>query len=412
MLRLMRFSRVAPLLLLMLAAPALAQTPTTTREAEKHLDNLERELRDNKSRMADLEREAAKLAEEDFSLRRQLIRASEAVREREADLSALETRLGDLDAQEARLRNGLAARADSRGRLVSGLVRLSRRPALSWLDPRVDAGDAVRGAVLLRATLPIIEKRAAEIRDELNDLRALRAEIEDQRRIARDAASSLDSEREKVTALLEERKSRSIAAQSEKADTARRLATIAAEAKSIRELQAKLERQRVENERRLREERLALGVEAPEAPARRLNPGQLRGFPKKASGALTSPVIGRLARVFGMRDSVGEKTEGVDIQTRADAQVVAPYDGEIVFAGPFVGYGRMLMIKHKGDYFSMLAGLGRLDVAVGDVVLEGEPIGVMSGKGASATLYYELRRRDRPVDPQPWLDRRTGKGIG
>jgi len=108
---------------------------------------------------------------------------------------------------------------------------------------------------------------------------------------------------------------------------------------------------------------------------------------------------------------VGEQTEGVEIKTRAGAQVVAPFDGEIVFADRFGGYGRMLMIRHRGDYISTLAGLGRLDVAVGDLVLEGEPLGVMA-EDAAPSLYLELRRKARPIDPKPWLARRNGDGIG
>lgn len=412
----MRALRVALLCCLALAAPAVAQTPTTEREAETLLDRLERELRENKSRMATLEREAAELAEEDIDLRRRLIRASEAVQAREADLSALESRLADLDAREAALRTTLNQGAASRGRLVSGLVRLSRRPPLSWLDPRVDSGDAVRSAVLLRAALPMIRERAEDMRAELANLTALRAEIEDQRRAASVAAEDLQSERARVASLLDERQSRSLATAAEKAETARRLATIAGEARSIEELQAKLERERLEKERRLRAEREAQGVQvastAATAPARRLNPGQIRGFPRAAAGALSAPVVGRIVRLFGVEDAVGEKTEGIDIRTRPQATVVSPFDGEVVFAGPFGGYGRMLLIRHKGDYFSMLAGMARLDVAVGDVVLEGEPVGLMSGRREDAVLYMELRRRDRPVDPGPWLDRGQGKEVG
>ena len=36
----------------------------------------------------------------------------------------------------------------------------------------------------------------------------------------------------------------------------------------------------------------------------------------------------------------------------------------------------------------------------------GEPLGVMpeaAGDGPAGKLYIELRREDRPVDPQPWL---------
>jgi septal ring factor EnvC (AmiA/AmiB activator) len=52
----------------------------------------------------------------------------------------------------------------------------------------------------------------------------------------------------------------------------------------------------------------------------------------------------------------------------------------------------------------VLAGLDRLDVAAGQRLLAGEPIGVLAGSGGSgASLYVELRRNGQPVDPRPWF---------
>ncbi|MBU0859836.1 MAG: peptidoglycan DD-metalloendopeptidase family protein [Alphaproteobacteria bacterium] len=72
------------------------------------------------------------------------------------------------------------------------------------------------------------------------------------------------------------------------------------------------------------------------------------------------------------------------------------------FSGPFKNYGNMIIIEHKKDYHSLIAGLTRLDVREGTSVNAGEPVGSLpssSSRGGKPTLYYELRQKGRPVNP-------------
>jgi septal ring factor EnvC (AmiA/AmiB activator) len=87
-----------------------------------------------------------------------------------------------------------------------------------------------------------------------------------------------------------------------------------------------------------------------------------------------------------------------------------------MFAGPFRGYGQMLIIAANGGYHVLLAGLANIDGVVGQVVLAGEPVGRMvSGRESNVQqgnkpkgyggerLYIEFRRNGVPVDPAPWF---------
>ncbi|MHA1108162.1 MAG: murein hydrolase activator EnvC family protein [Alphaproteobacteria bacterium] len=116
------------------------------------------------------------------------------------------------------------------------------------------------------------------------------------------------------------------------------------------------------------------------------------------------PVRGRIVRSFGQKDGIGGAAKGITIRARRSAQVIAPQAGAIVFAGPFKGLGQLLIIEHARGYHTLLAGLARIDAEVGDRVLTGEPVGVLSASvGGRPALYVELRRRGRPVNPLPWL---------
>ena len=104
---------------------------------------------------------------------------------------------------------------------------------------------------------------------------------------------------------------------------------------------------------------------------------------------------------FGDSTGLGHRSQGITLRTRQGAQVVAPYDGRVVFAGPFRNYGLILIISHGDGYHTLLAGLSKLQAVVGQDLLTGEPMGMM-GRGNKRSLYIELRRKGMAINPTPW----------
>ena len=84
------------------------------------------------------------------------------------------------------------------------------------------------------------------------------------------------------------------------------------------------------------------------------------------------------------------------------AQVTSPFDGSVIFAGPFRGYGNLIIIDHGQGYLTLLAGLESMDVDVGQMLLAGEPVGQMPDS-KEAKLYVELRHNNHPIDPMAWF---------
>jgi murein hydrolase activator len=123
---------------------------------------------------------------------------------------------------------------------------------------------------------------------------------------------------------------------------------------------------------------------------------------------VSAPITGRFAAAGG-----GEPAgQGLRLAARGGAEAVAPFDGRVVYAGPFRNRGVVLIIRHGGLYHTVLVGLGRVDVAPGEWVLAGEPVGAMpdaADKRSDRPLYFELHHDGSPVDPQPWL---TGSDEG
>ncbi|MSO89819.1 MAG: hypothetical protein EXQ89_07640 [Rhodospirillaceae bacterium] len=87
-----------------------------------------------------------------------------------------------------------------------------------------------------------------------------------------------------------------------------------------------------------------------------------------------------------------------------------PMQGIVAFAGPFRQYGEILILDHGDGYHSLIAGLARVDSVPGQWVAAGEPIGVMGRpNGGVPSLYVELRRREQPINPLPWIAARNEK---
>ncbi|MDX1710123.1 MAG: peptidoglycan DD-metalloendopeptidase family protein [Rhodovibrionaceae bacterium] len=134
-------------------------------------------------------------------------------------------------------------------------------------------------------------------------------------------------------------------------------------------------------------------------------PANIRSLPAQARPVLLPPVRGRIEKLFGQPDpKTGVTSKGITLTARDGAQVVAPFDGQVAYAGQFRGYGSILILEHAGGYHTLLAGLTQINAVTGQWVLAGEPIGRLNKiDGDGPRLYVELRRESQPINPLPWL---------
>jgi septal ring factor EnvC (AmiA/AmiB activator) len=134
---------------------------------------------------------------------------------------------------------------------------------------------------------------------------------------------------------------------------------------------------------------------------------------------LPLPVNGVKIRDFGASDGRGGIEKGLSVATRAGAQVTAPCDGWVVYAGSFRSYGQLLILDAGGGYHVLLMGMERISVDPGQFVLTGEPVAAM-GAGPQITaapgssqpvLYVEFRKDGTPIDPSPWWATNEGEKV-
>ena len=431
-----------------------AAVPAGAQAQQKQLEEIERALRQDRTRAETLKRKADKLAREIQALRVESVAAARSAQDHEADMSALEAQLLELEDREREKVATLSARRVQLGQTLAALQRIAVQPSEALLLSPTSPVDTVRSGMLLRTAIPAIEARAAALREQLDELQGLRLRIAARRSQLSETAAARTEDRKRLETLIA-RKSKMLASATDGLKAAReRAARLASRAKDLRDLMDRVEREAAERaarekaarekaardqaareraaqerkaqerteqaaqeaEKRAAQESAAQEREAQEREAEAqvalAQPPNIRPFPS-SGGSLVLPARGRIKTRFGQ--SLGNRgaARGVVIAARGGAQVVAPFDGKVVYAGVFRSYGQILIIEHGGRYHTLLAGMDRVDAVVGQWLLAGEPVGVLGApRGSGPELYLELRHAGQPINPLPWLATTGDKARG
>jgi septal ring factor EnvC (AmiA/AmiB activator) len=120
-------------------------------------------------------------------------------------------------------------------------------------------------------------------------------------------------------------------------------------------------------------------------------------------GALDWPMDGSVVRRFGR----GSASNGIEIAAVEGASALAVHDGTVAFAGPFSGFGNLVIVDHGSQNFTLYGDLLEIGVKKGARIDHGQPVGTAGPiPSGSDGIYFELRVDGQPVDPLQWLKRR------
>ena len=121
---------------------------------------------------------------------------------------------------------------------------------------------------------------------------------------------------------------------------------------------------------------------------------------------LIAPLIGKISKRFGEKkeDDI-LASQGVEISAPAGTPVQAIHTGEVVFSDWLRGFGLLLIVDHGNNYMSLYGNAEALLKTKGDQVESGELIAEAGNSGArkESGIYFEIRHRGQPIDPEPWL---------
>jgi septal ring factor EnvC (AmiA/AmiB activator) len=353
-----------------------------------------------------LKRRAATLKNDLNSASQNRIKVARTVQNLERKLSELESEIKDLNSLEREKKELLDNRYKQSDNVLMALQRISRLPLEAMVAYPSGTKNVIRTAILLRAAVPKIEYQAKRLREDLVSLAKTRKMIAFRKIQLDKAGSEFKSKRATLDGLIKEKFSEHKKTVAKRYAEKRKVTKLASRAKNLRDLFGNLEEDKLNLNKISKNKSFASlrqkNLRSPDFDI----PVDLKPF-ALARGSLLYPVAGRTSGQYGESVRRGMTRKGLIIETRASAQVVAPYGGKVVFAGNFRGYGQLLIIDHGEGYHTLLSGMKRIDGVMGQYLRLGEPIGVMGNLGANRPkLYVELRRNNQPINPKPWLIRK------
>ncbi len=385
------------------------------------LDEIERSIVLSRERVEELKLEIEEMRGDRSRQNAALIEAAERVKRAETDIAALESRLDDLIVSEIEVRGRLDGADASIANVLAALERISHSPPPALMVDPADALGSARGALLISAILPQLTERADGVTADLNRLTEIKTAALAEEAQLRANFQILEEEQLRIATLIVARRQGEQAITAELAAEEAAAIELAERAATLKDLIEGLT-QRADAVATARQATAAVNAGAatpalaPEtvrlalANTNRVEPAVPFA---SARGYLTLPSNGVRVIEFGASDGFGGISQGISVVTRADAQVVAPADGWVLYKGEYLNYGQIVILNPGQDYTILLAGLDAVNVDIGQFVLMGQPVGTMGSRtigraqpaGAGAqrpTLYIELRQDNRPLDPTGW----------
>ncbi|HMF21395.1 MAG TPA: peptidoglycan DD-metalloendopeptidase family protein [Pseudolabrys sp.] len=405
---------------IMLAQNDNAEKLDTLKQHEEELKSVRDQQRKSIETEASIKRDIDQIGTDRRKLNQDLIDTAARLRGIEAKIAATQDRIKPLDENEQSIRKSLEGRRAVIGEVLAALQRIGRRPPPALIATPEDALQSVRTAMVLGAVLPEMRHEVEALANDLSELLAVRKKINVETDQLKAEVALLDAGRARVNALVDERQ-KQLAEREKALDAERaRAGNLARQVDNLKDLIAKLEQGL---DPAAREAREAGRLDSrPQLSAFR-DPARLAPAVAFASvrGQVPIPVNGVKLKEFGAPDGSGGQEKGLSIATRTGAQVTAPADGWVVYAGPFRSYGQLLILNVGSGYHILLAGMDRISVDLGQFVLTGEPVAVM-GNGShiaailatgssQPVLYVEFRKDGVPVDPGPWWANGEGEKV-
>ncbi len=366
---------------------ALQQALTERDAAELRSDRLEAEAEATEDSAERTARQAAALAAR--------------IQQAEAGIAAADARLRLIGHDQTRLRTVLGRQQRPIVTLTAALQQFARRPvALSLLRPG-EIRDLVYLRAVMASTVPQVQARTAALRQRIERSAQLQREAGQAAAVLRSEETALGTRRTQLGAIEARQRLAAREAGSVASREAERAVALGEQARDLDSLVGELDRAAMLRNRLAALPgpvlRPAVGATSSPVPD---EPTPSASVPVGAPAPYILPVAGRTLTGFGAPTGTGADgglSQGLTLAPLANAQVVAPAAGRVGFAGSYRGYGQIVIIEHPGGWTSLITGLARADVRVGDELVGGAPIGV-AGPGRP-TIMLELRHNGDPVNP-------------
>ena len=355
--------------------PCFAQMPTPERK-QLSLGTLKQAIEKKEQEKKDLEQQVKKDESDLKSLQKNLVRYTEQTKTIDRKLEKLKQRKQELSKDHDRLVESLKQHRHKTAQVVSAAIHLKQLPPQSYMLSTKTPYELGLVQTTLSSVFPHALHQTEDVSKELKKLSIIEEELREQEALIAENQKALNKKQADVRSLLKERKRLVSKRMNLIEEHNSQIAAYAERAKTMEELISRL------------------SVHKPKI----LNKPQFsQELPKRGSKRL--PAEGVVLVGFGQMYDIGAPSEGLRIKTKPKTITVAPMGGVVRYIGSFKQYQNLIIIEHKGEYHSLIAGLDQINVSLGQSVIAGEPLGITRSQSASSILYYELRHKGRPINP-------------
>ncbi|MBP5160955.1 MAG: peptidoglycan DD-metalloendopeptidase family protein [Alphaproteobacteria bacterium] len=378
--------RWARLFLLMLCPLLIAAASPS----EKELRQLQSQIKTQQQNHQMLKQKAQSMETEIARVQKQLVRAGADVQDFEEVLSKLEASYAQLKKEYDAVKKQLHISEVQTIELTRGMLKKALFPPELMLMTNSTIVDYVRSSLLLKETqVPLVAKKKS-LYESLNKIASLQAAIKAQAAQIKVSTQRLETQQKNMEKLMQQKQVLRAHFETESLSAKKKAQELGRKAKDLQDLLSRLA-----DERKKEQVKESIAATKP-------MPSEVSGHIADYKGQLRLPARGTLIQKYGAKTEGGARSKGIVLQPRLGAQIVEPFDGVVLFAGPFKSYGNVLIVEHGDNFLSVLAGMETIDVVVGQNLLMGEPVGTMSSTSLQK-LYIELRNKGQPIDPTDWF---------
>ena len=365
-----------------------------------------------------IEQKANQVKQELAGVQKKMLETAKKIQASEDEVARRRTELDELQKHLSESEDKFKAENSMLIETLAALENLALRPSEAVLVQPLSPVEVMRSSILLRGSAHALESRASAIRASIEDISRQKEQIATRLSELEEQSKSLEAQRDDMEKLSKQKSEMYNSLSTKSAEAKRKATQLANQASGLRDLLDKLEKQRkLEAEQQAEKERLAKSKETEKL--RQANNHSLSGtgfdFDKyadveykpmlkfsQAKGKLSRPAKGSVVTNFRQELSKGVRSNGIDIKTASKAQIIAPYDGKVIFAGPFKNFDTLVIIDNGEGYTTLLSGMKETYTQVGQLLLVGEPVGIMPS-GDQSKLHVEIRKNNQPLNPNEWL---------
>lgn len=367
------------------------------------LRGVRREIREKQTLLRKTKKVEAAVSQELQEILKNLSRKESELKQLDRDLVSVEGAINRTEQEVVRVTEEAQARQRQIEHRLTALYKAGELGAVRMFFSAESFPQMAENIRYMRSVLEHDKRIFAEYTQKLEELHQLKQRLEQDASRKERLKGTIVSKKQEIEQEKQKKANYLSKVQGDRQSFEKSIKVLQANAARLQNMMERLE---AESRRRSFQNREKPGSTRKLPPE--LPPVPDRGFASQ-KGRMPMPVRGEVVEGYGKHKHPEFNsytfTKGIFIAASAGSEIKAIYEGTVIFADYFKGYGNMVIVDHGGGYFSLYAHASRITRKVGSDVRRGDTVAFVGDVDSTrgAVLYFEIRHQGKPVDPAGWV---------